>query len=91
MRTQSMRALQSSLAEAVASIRAELDALSFQLDALSPQWSGEAADAYVSAQAKWTDSMASLTHLLNSASGLAGTATDLHLESRAKVEALWRR
>ena len=32
-----MRALQSSLAEAVASIQAELDALSSQLDALSPQ------------------------------------------------------
>ena len=91
MRTRSMRALQSSLAEATASIQAELDALSSRLDALSPEWSGEAVDAYASAQVQWANSMAGLTHLLNAASGLAGSATARHLDARARVEALWRR
>ncbi|MDQ1124041.1 WXG100 family type VII secretion target [Microbacterium trichothecenolyticum] len=89
MNTESLRALQSSLAESVASIERELGSLGERLDALSGEWSGEAFDAYQRAQFQWGASMRRLNTLLDRAGGLAGASVDHHLAARTEVAALW--
>ncbi|MBA8815039.1 WXG100 family type VII secretion target [Microbacterium halimionae] len=85
-----MRGLQSALSGAVSGIRGDLDALQARLDVLSTEWTGEASAAYVAAQSEWNASMARLERVLQSASGLAGSAVDRHLEARERVAALWK-
>ncbi|MBD8217464.1 WXG100 family type VII secretion target [Microbacterium sp. CFBP 13617] len=89
MSTESVRALQSSLSESVASIDRQLGSLGERLDALSGEWSGEAFDAYQRAQVEWNASMQRLSGLLSRAGGLAGSSVDHHLAARTEVAALW--
>lgn len=89
MNTESLRALQSSLAESVAAIESELGSLSERLDALSGEWTGEAFTAYQRAQLEWGASMQRLNTLLGKAGGLAGASVDHHVAARTKVAALW--
>jgi len=77
------------LAEATAAIQAELDALEAEADTLIDRWSGEAADAYRSAQQQWNASLKNMNSVLRSSALAADASAARYATARAKVAERW--
>ena len=77
------------LAEATAAIQAELDALEAEADTLIGRWSGEAADAYRSAQQQWNASLKNMNSVLRSSALAADASAARYAAARAKVAERW--
>lgn len=77
------------LAEATAAIQAELDALEAEAETLIGRWSGEAADAYRTAQQQWDTSLRNMNSVLRSSSRAAEASAARYAAARAKVAERW--
>lgn len=67
--TEGQRQVAGEISQAVAAIRAILDTLNGQAAALSEQWSGDAQQAYASAQRDWSRQLGVLVSLASDAAG----------------------
>ena len=77
------------LAEATAAIQAELTALEAEADTLIDRWSGEAADAYRSAQQQWNASLKNMNSVLRSSALAADASAARYATAQAKVAERW--
>ena len=71
----------STLADASAGIGRELSGLASTAANLSGQWTGEANEAFTTAQAKWDDAFQKLTAILDSATQALDSAAQLYARS----------
>lgn len=77
------------LKSAAADIQAQLDALDSSVRELRSRWSGDAADAYDLAHARWTRTMSELNVVLEQGALAAQNAVDRHTAARERVTQLW--
>ena len=63
----------------------EIDALELKVSTVLSSWSGEAQEAYATAQAAWTVQMRALTSVLSRAVAAATNAHDHYTEAYSKI------
>lgn len=82
---ESMRTVIDELATAADGIDGELAALDQTLNALMGAWSGDAANAYQTAQVDWNSSMGDMRTLLNSVISVLSSVTSRYEETESAV------
>ena len=82
---ESIAGLASSLASASEGMQQTLDQLESNLDPLGTQFTGEAAEAYQLAKAKWTGQMTQMTAFLGSISNAAASAGKAYTAAESDI------
>jgi len=80
---------QADLAQAYASVQAEVSSLDARLRSSLPGWDGPAQRAYYTASARWDAAMANMTRVLAQFGAVTGTACSSYQSAEAANEALW--
>lgn len=84
-----IRGAAAAVEEANRSIADALDALEAEVSRLRSAWSGDASDAYDTAQAQWSARLAEMNRILGLAASAAATSADRYGRGQSKIQARW--